>query len=290
MAARLLLVLFWLLFVLCEQTAPAVHRRGTGGPVLGFQVPSFDGIRRLGAALTRRRALVGADESDSPQWERFVDWAGARGIRFDKWRIGDVGGLRGAIATQNVREGTVLVSAPPEAVLSVRDGDACPLPRSFIDPAYWDSMAKKWEIRLALLLLYEKSLGSQSLWAPYLAVLPRSFGLPLTFSEEEVAELQHAPFIADVQIERMFWEQQYLALGSAMHNAPPSRGDFYWALSCACSRTATFTFGGNGSKAQVLFPAADMFNHDSSAAPAFRFTASRHKSSKVLIRFSSTNY
>ena len=284
------IVLFWLL-VLCEQTAPAAHRRGTGGPVLGFQVQSFDCIRRLGAALTRRRALVGADESDSPQWERFVDWAGARGIIFDKWRIGDVGGgLRGAIATQNVRKGTVLVSARPEAVLSVREGDACPLPRSFIDPAYWDRMAKKWEIRLALLLLYEKSLGSHSRWAPYLEVLPHSFGLPLTFSEEEVAELQYAPFIADVQIERLFWEQQYVALGSAMHNAPPSRGDFYWALSCACSRTATFTFGGNGSKAQVLFPAADMFNHDSSAAPAFRFTASRHKSSKVLIRFSSTNY
>ena len=282
-ATRAGVVCAWLLLALCRQTEPAAapipHVRRASAPVLGFQVPFDSARRRLVSALGRARprgpvaALVDPAASDSPQWQQFADWASARGIRCEKWRIGDVGGgLRGAIATENVREGAVLVAAPPEAVLSVREGDACPLPRSFIDPAYWDSMAKKWEVRMALLLLYEQSLGAQSAWAAYLGVLPQTLGLPLTFSEEEVQELQYPAFIADVQIERKFWEQQFEALGSAMAIAP-SRADFYWALSCACSRTATFTFGGNGSQAQVMFPAADMFNHDSSAAAAFRFSA-----------------
>jgi hypothetical protein len=213
--------------------------------------------RAIGGALQRRKrwsALVDSNGEDGAKWERFADWARSRGVEFEKWHVGDVGGgLRGAIAHENVREGSVLVSAPPSAVLSVRQAEACPLPRSFIDPTYWDRMGNKWEMRMALLLLYEKRLGPSSAWAPYLDVLPQKpqdFGLPLTFSDDEIEQLQFPRFIADVRVEREYWTQQHTALASVMPQ-PPSRDELFWALSCVCSRTFTCEYGGKLPPAQV---------------------------------------
>ena len=76
------------------------------------------------------------------------------------------------------------------------------------------------------------------------------FGLPLTFSDRELDELQFPAFIADLKVEREFWNQQLQALASAMPQ-PPSREELLWALSCACSRTVTCEFGGALPPAQV---------------------------------------
>jgi hypothetical protein len=214
---RRLFVATFCLLALCGSASSATgHYSARGAADTGtvaFQV--LASVRRALRGMIGRSphctasSLVDSSSSDGPMWQRFADWAGARGIRFDKWRVGDVGGgLRGAIAAEDLREGTVLVSAPSDAVLSVREADACPLPATFVDPMYWDSMAKKWEIRMALLLLYQKRLGVQSKWAPYFQVLPSDFGLPLTFSEDELEQLQYQPFIQDLRVEREFWNQQ----------------------------------------------------------------------------------
>ena len=169
------------------------------------------------AALRRSCGLLGAaapgGADDSHRWGRLADWARTRDILFGKWDVGNVnGGLRGAIATEDVREGEVLVSAPEAAVLSVRQADSCPLPGYFVDPGYWDSIANKWEMRMALLLLFEKSLGEKSAWAPWLDMLPNSFGLPLTFCDSELEDLQDHLFIANLRVERAFWDDQHAAL------------------------------------------------------------------------------
>ena len=177
MAKNMLRVLLigCILLTLCHQARPTAVPNIPGGRA-AFQF--LASVRRRIVSFGRKpraSALVDASASDGPKWQQFAEWARARGILFEKWQVGDVGGgLRGAIATEDVKLGSVLVSAPPDAVLSVREADACPLPRSFIDPAYWNSMSKKWEMRMALLLLYEKKLGTHSSWAPYLDVLPQS--------------------------------------------------------------------------------------------------------------------
>jgi hypothetical protein len=255
----------------------AAPLRGGAGPV-AFQL--FNNLRRamreaVSDRLRNPPPLVDPTASDAPKYQQLASWAFARGIHFHRWQVGDVGGgLRGAIATKNIGEGCVLVSAPPAAVLSVQEADACPLPESFVQPEYWDRMAKKWEIRMALLLLYEMRLGEESAWAPYIEILPKEFGLPLTFSEEELEELQFPTYIADLRVEREYWDQQLQELAAVMP-APPSRQEMLWALSCASSRTFTCEFGGNLPPAQVMFPVADMFNHDSRASTAFRFRRGR---------------
>ena len=241
------------ILALCCQASSASHsslaRHG-----VAFQMPAR--MRRIIGAVRERMQepntrLVDAAEDVDNRWQRFGDWAGSRGVRFNRWQVGDVGGgLRGAVATESIKEGSVMVSAPKDAVISCREADACPLPKSFIDPAYWDSMAKKWEMRMALLLLYEKQLGPESKWATYFDVLPSSFGLPLTFSEEELRQLQFAPFISDLVCEREFWGLELEKLATAMPH-PPSRAELMWALSCVCSRTFTCEYEGKLPPAQV---------------------------------------
>ena len=71
-------------------------------------------------------------------------------MRWKKWHVGDVGGgVRGAIADEKIPEGFLLVSAPNDAVLSVRESDKCPFPESFVDPEYWDGIATKWDVFLS---------------------------------------------------------------------------------------------------------------------------------------------
>ena len=228
-------------------------------------------VLRPGSHSNSVGSAGGLAKNADPTWQNFKEWAEARCMHFEKWHTGDIGdGVRGAVATEEVQEGDLLVSAPPESVLTVREADSCPLPQSFIDPDYWESMAQKWEMRMALLLLYEKKLGSQSTWAPYIEALPKELGLPLTFSIEELHELQFPALIEEVRAEREFWHKQFLILQNAMPN-PPSEQELVWAISCVHSRAFTCDYGGRMPSAHVMFPGADMLNHDSSAGTAFRF-------------------
>lgn len=134
--ARILLVAACL-FVWPAQVQPASGRPHR----TAFQL--LQSVRQRIAPMLGRRskaALALVDPSftgDASRWETFEKWSNARGICFEHWQVGDVGnGLRGAVASRNVKEGSVLVSAPPDAVLSVREADACPLSRSFVDHAY----------------------------------------------------------------------------------------------------------------------------------------------------------
>jgi hypothetical protein len=106
----------------------------------------------------------------------------------------------GAVATQDIEAGHVLVKAPLDSVLMVSEADSCPLPEDFIDPKYWDGISEYWNLRMALRLLYEKRLGADSSWKAYLDVMPTSFTTPLNWSDEEVAQLQFLPFVDELQV------------------------------------------------------------------------------------------
>jgi hypothetical protein len=58
--------------------------------------------------------------------------------------------------------------------------------------------------------------------------------------------------------------------------SPPAREDFYWALSCVMSRAFSYDVGKDNAgrrlpAAQLMFPFADMLNHDNTAGMDFRF-------------------
>jgi hypothetical protein len=151
----------------------------------------------------------------------------------------------------------------------VSEGDSCPLPADFIDPLYWDEISEYWNLRMALRLLYEKRLGKESSWKAYLDVMPTSFATPLNWSDEEVSQLQFAPFVDELQVERSFFGFEAERLRRHMP-VPVSKEEVFWGLSCAGSRTFTADFG-DGPAAEAMCPIADMVNHNEASAPAFRW-------------------
>ena len=123
-------------------------------------------------------------------WAALEQWGKSKGMSWSSWKVGEINGIRGAVATCNIKEGDVLVRAPPQALLMVSPGETCPLPPEFIDAKYWDSMQDYWNVRLALRLLYEVRLGADSQWKPYIDVMPASFSTPINWSDRELSELQ----------------------------------------------------------------------------------------------------
>ena len=49
---------------------------------------------------------------------------------------------------------------------------------------------RKDEDLLPLFLMREKSMGKKSLWAAYIAVLPKKIPLPVSFDEDELSAIQ----------------------------------------------------------------------------------------------------
>ena len=69
--------------------------------------------------------------------------------------------------------------------------------------------------------------------------------------------------------------------------SPPAREDFYWALSCVMSRAFSYDVGKDNAgrrlpAAQLMFPFADMLNHDNTAGMDFPFRANSDHGTKQV--------
>mmetsp|Transcript_42867 Transcript_42867/g.67220 ORF Transcript_42867/g.67220 Transcript_42867/m.67220 type:complete len:382 (-) Transcript_42867:50-1195(-) len=127
-----------------------------------------------------------------------------------------------------------------------------------------------WNVRMALMLIYHKRQGKKSDFAPYLEVMPESYGNPLNWTKAELQELQWAPFIEEVQVEQEFFKNEMIKLQEYMKE-PPTEQELLWALMCTGSRTFTADFGGEGENGECMCAVADMVNHHEDAEPAFRW-------------------
>lgn len=83
-------------------------------------------------------------------------------------------------ALADLKLGDAVARIPKVTCLTIMTSGA----RDMIDGAALDG-----SLGLAVAVMYERSLGEQSPWAPYLAVLPEQEPIPLVWSAEEVEEL-----------------------------------------------------------------------------------------------------
>jgi len=123
---------------------------------------------------------------------------------------------------------------------------------------------------LALLLLLEKH-AEASRWADYIAALPWSSELPLTWSPDEVAKLGGASPQWYIQEKQRKLEKAYASLVECMKGAAlaelkaacPSSADFILAFSLAHSRAMGIpSVDGDGRRWRLaMLPFADMLNH-----------------------------
>ncbi|KAI5055199.1 hypothetical protein GOP47_0030344 [Adiantum capillus-veneris] len=134
---------------------------------------------------------VAVVEQEYDALPRFICWLEANGVQLQvstiKHSEKKETGL-GVFAACDILEGVLMVTPLHLAIT----------PMSVLqDPEFGKAYAKLFEdgdvddrLLMMLFLMVEHIRGSSSLWAPYLDVLPTSFGTPLWFTEEELQELQ----------------------------------------------------------------------------------------------------
>ncbi|RYP02241.1 hypothetical protein DL764_005883 [Monosporascus ibericus] len=157
------------------------------------------------------------------QSRTFLDWFKAwQGTTFhDNIKIEDLRG-RGAVATADIPEDTVLFSIPRKAIISVESSNLSKrIPEVFEDSTTpledadneadeeggETSVTSDSWVSLILVMMYEHLQGEKSPWKPYLDVLPSTFDTPMFWSENELSELQASAIASKIgkdEAENMF--------------------------------------------------------------------------------------
>ena len=114
---------------------------------------------------------------------------------------------------------------------------------------------------MALRILYEKSLGDSSSWAPYIESMPIHVPSLLHYDEQELAELQ-MPSLASRAIATQEAVRKEYTRVSRLVTPSPSWGEWLWAVGAARSRTFELPAPGPGAGSLYgMFPVCDMLNH-----------------------------
>jgi N-lysine methyltransferase SETD6 len=76
-------------------------------------------------------------------------------------------------------------------------------PQTLLHPLQLDNKRRTHWFKQILVLLYERALGAESKWAPYVAILPQEFDTPIFWTADELAELQACDVVNQIGREEM---------------------------------------------------------------------------------------
>jgi len=190
----------------------------------------------------------------------FMAWAAEAGVvTAPGLEVADCGGYRGVKATVPTEAGKPLVTVPAKQTLVTTTLARTP-PSGFSEPGWevpqeaWQS--SPWYVRLALLLLKEKSLGDASPMALWLKALPAPSDfsdLPMYWSPEHREALQHEPLGDAADSQAADYRAALAALQSKSAGSSGSGGlsavspaDFEWAVHVVRSRAFSGPYEGSG--------------------------------------------
>jgi len=177
--------------------------------------------------------------------QSFLSWAsGVAGIKCSALAPATFGTLRGMAASGSIQQDDVLVSVPRSSSIVLAPRARCPFPEA-IKKEYWDTAP--WFVKMALLLLHQKRLGSDAPLSGYLESLPKRIDLPVMWDDSQLQMLQYAVLVHKVLEQRREWEAihaRLLAEGvvpGGPWSAPGAltRDDLFWAMAAVRSRTFT---------------------------------------------------
>ncbi|KAK9997399.1 hypothetical protein SO802_022085 [Lithocarpus litseifolius] len=216
--------------------------------------------------------------SSSRRLRAFKRWMRSQGIDFsDALQFTDDGEAISVRALCELKEGDMVARIPKTTCLTVKTSGACGL---------IESAGLGGSLGLSVAVMYERSLGQSSPWAPYLHLLPPHESLPLLWSLHEVDSLLfdtelHKTVKEDKTIIYEDWKENILPLLDSPVpfnlNSKFFRVEQYLAArSLIASRSfAIDEFYGSG-----MFPLADLFNHKTGAEDIHFTSVSSHSDSK----------
>mmetsp|Transcript_11782 Transcript_11782/g.15376 ORF Transcript_11782/g.15376 Transcript_11782/m.15376 type:complete len:516 (+) Transcript_11782:46-1593(+) len=179
----------------------------------------------------------------------FLEWAQQVGVKGEKVKPSNFDGLRGMAVTEKIRAGDDFITVPNSKAIVTTTDQVNPMP-DILNSEDWRTA--KWYLRLALLLLQEKSLGQQSNLFHYVQQLPASFSTPFHWSEEDIERLNY-PFLQNqIAQQRSNWTALHSQLSSNNPGFPFSFDDLVWAMECAYSRTFSGPYEGRSAEERIL--------------------------------------
>lgn len=216
-------------------------------------------LHRVGALPPRRHSFSALRPLTAVSNTDFMTWAAEAGVvTAPGLEVADCGGYRGVKATVPTEAGKPLVTVPAKQTLQTTTLARTP-PSGFMEPGWevppdaWQS--SPWYVRLALLLLKEKSLGDASPMALWLRALPSPSDfndLPMHWSPEHREALQHEPLgdaadsqAADYRAALSALQAKSSGSGSGGLSAV-SADDFEWAVHVVRSRAFSGPYEGSG--------------------------------------------
>lgn len=154
---------------------------------------------------------------------------------------------RGVAVDADVAAGAAILSVPSRLALQVNSASQCP---RWCESEAWD--AAKWDARLAMMLLREDADAKTDL-GPWLAMLPREFGMPILWPDAETTlktAIGYPSLAKAVALQRREWD-------AARQRAPgsPSQERWDWAMCVVRSRTFSGPYAGGtfiGALAQLF--------------------------------------
>ena len=197
---------------------------------------------------------------------------------------GDDGEDRTVVAVDPHRAGDIICRVPRDAAWETAPDLPPAVPAGFIAPSYWattDAASEKkgWYLKLAIKLLYERSLrppksdknlaheeggvgvcGLGGKWGPYLEILPKNIDTLAHFSDRELAELQNARLVRQIRDEQAWLQTSHSELNKYLSKqSTVSLKEWQWALDCVRSRTFKVK------DRYCMCPLMDLFNHNSAS-------------------------
>lgn len=176
----------------------------------------------------------------------------------------------------DLKEGDMVARIPKATCLTMKTSGA----REMIESAGLDG-----SLGLSVAVMYERSLGQQSPWAPYLHVLPPYQSLPLLWSLHDLDSLLrgtelHKTVKEDKALVYEDWKESILPLlDSPPFNLNPKFfgiEQYFAAKSLIASRSfAIDEYHGSG-----MVPLADLFNHKTGAEDVHFTSVSSHSDSE----------
>ena len=221
-----------------------------------------------------RAAAVAGQSEEAQLVERvsaLVSWCASRGASGDGLQVspGGPGGRgRGLVASRAIAAGETLLCLPLH--LGIVDE-----PEGHPASAAAALQHIPWFARLAARLLQEAALGDDSVYAAYLALLPKRCDASPLLCDEQLAALRAAypPLADEAAAMRAEVAAAYVQLAAAAPEAlaGASAAQFADACSVVYSRVygmrAAAAGGGGVGVYRLMLPLADMVNHGSAEAP-----------------------
>jgi len=171
---------------------------------------------------------------------------------------------RGLLAREGMSEGELMMTIPLDLCLT-RAVSQRIFGKSIV-PDFTDEY-----IAIALLLMHEKIKGTESLWKPYIDILPKPEDVYPSFiwTEAELDMLKGSPtYFASISLRNKV-EREYALLKERVFDANPtvfptskySSELFFWAFIMLFSRAARLSSKSSGEEL-ALVPYADLMNHN----------------------------